>query len=398
MEHSTKSLLQDGQRMLAAQDFTQAKSKLQSVLAHQADSLQAHFSLARIYLFEGDLDQSRFHIDAVQTHGEEKWLNHAWNAEQLVLEQKYRAALDILEPGLQQWPDTPELLLIKCRIAIALDDFKEAEALAESALARGAPIDQVHFCHGYIYLGHEAYEQSIESFVATIAANPLHRDGYLQLGKMALAVGAIEDICELFINGIALMPKEMSLREELCEMYLMSNQLEAAFRVSLEILEHRQEVDDFLRAAHLAVTMNRIDAALEGYENAIAMAPDDSRPYLGLGRILLIGGEIEKAGAYFQQALERSSTNPQVLNGLAMYYLDGLKDTAAARKILEEAAAIAPNAPDVRLNQALCEVVAQDWDAAQTFATLAYQQVQSGDPWSNSAAAILEKIQSRRSE
>jgi len=51
---------------------------------------------------------------------------------------------------------------------------------------------------------------------------------------MALAVDAIDDICKLFINCIAHMSKEMSLREALCGMYLMSNKLESAFRALLK--------------------------------------------------------------------------------------------------------------------------------------------------------------------
>ena len=358
---SVTSLLEDGKRGFEANDFSFAQACFDAVIALETNEPQARIALARLALMQGKLDQATEHLDMLGAEPMVTALIRAVEVTRSIQNQSLGNAQTLLNEAHALAPELPEIPLLQAQVALVSNQFDEAKSLALLSLEKGVPTDQAQYYLGLAHLGLEEYEQSIECFVSTIAANPLHLDGYLHLGKMARALGVIAEMVELFQNGIRLMPSKVELREELCELYLLLNQIDLAFDQSLYILQYRQDAEDFLRAADLAMAMDCLDAAIEGYEHAMAVAPDDIRAHLGLGRIYLHGREYDKANLYFESALEIDANHPEALTAMATHIMETSRSYHEARALLKKALSQNPLSTVHRLNLVLCEFLAEDW-------------------------------------
>src|SRR6478609_8099862 len=72
---------------------------------------------------------------------------------------------------------------------------------------------------------------------------------------------------------------------------------------------------DALRRGHMSVAHGDLDAALEAYREAIALAPDRALPYTSVGQVLLRQHAAPDALAAFDAALARAPRDEAGLRG-----------------------------------------------------------------------------------
>ena len=358
---SLEMLLENGQRGFDAHDFSMARECFNAVVKEVSNHPQAHFGLARLALMQGQLDDATAHLAQSSDEATSELFGYAIQLTRCLQCGDLQNATKILDEALRLSATLPEMTLLRAQVALVQDQFDEAKQLAHQALEEGVPVDQAHYYLGLAHLGCEEFEASIECFIATISANPLHVDGYLHLGKMARALGVIEEMIALFQNGVLLNSENTDLKEELCELYLLANQIEPAFEQAVEVLQYRQGVNDFLRAADLALALDRVEAAFEGYEKALLISPDNVQALLGLGRIYFHGRAYEKAQEHIEKALSIEPAQPEALNAMASLLMEAKQDYSKARELLHKALAQNNDSPQLRLNLLICEFLAEEW-------------------------------------
>ncbi|MFA5088901.1 MAG: tetratricopeptide repeat protein, partial [Candidatus Omnitrophota bacterium] len=88
------------------------------------------------------------------------------------------------------------------------------------------------------------------------------------------------------------------------------------------------------------------DRATEAFNKCIAVYPDFALPYIGVGRILLLQGDREKALPYFQKSLKLSPTYSAYGYLIQTFLLEGR--TGEAEELLQEASAVLADQQDLR--------------------------------------------------
>jgi tetratricopeptide (TPR) repeat protein len=105
--------------------------------------------------------------------------------------------------------------------------------------------------------------------------------------------------------------------------------------MSVDLYEHYKEA---LRRGHMAVAHGELDAALEAYREALALAPDRALPYASIGRVLLRQGAAADALASFDDALARAPRDETGLRGRgeSLARLGHRTDAAESLDVLSE--------------------------------------------------------------
>ena len=103
------------------------------------------------------------------------------------------------------------------------------------------------------------------------------------------------------------------------------------------------DADAQIQAAHLYVEIERFDDALELYQKAAALEPENFEANANIGKIFLTKRDYEKAGAYYEKALKVNEKNAGIRSDLGLtYYLRTPRNTDRAVKEYRIALEIEP--------------------------------------------------------
>ena len=80
----------------------------------------------------------------------------------------------------------------------------------------------------------------------------------------------------------------------------------------------RGDCSVLVEAGDCLAAMDKHDDALALYEKALALAPADARPHVGIGIVKLLTGKLSEASAAFTRALREEPANPKALCGLGL--------------------------------------------------------------------------------
>lgn len=220
---------------------------------------------------------------------------------------------------IEKHPDQGDALLALADIAVQRLKFDRAEALAQKALAAGAPAGACHYVIARAYAGRGLTAQAIASYQQAIRFYPDFAPAHNNLGNQLLASGHAEEAAAYFRKAIALKP-DYALAH-----YNLANAL-------------RQQ--------------NRLDEAITSYRRALQLKPDYTDALNNLGNVLKDADRIEEAEQVFRRALEIRPDFGEALNNLGMVLkeLNRLEESIA---VYRRAVAVAPHLGEARFGLGL---------------------------------------------
>jgi tetratricopeptide (TPR) repeat protein len=185
-------------------------------------------------------------------------------------------------------------------------------------------------------------DESVElmrSFESRFDADP---NRVIQIGFFYVQIEAPLEAVRVLERAVKLAPDDHRAHNGLGNAYLIAlrlNDAAAEFARAVEI----NPKDEFanLNLANLARASGNHEAAVDYYRKHLSVKPDDAAAIGGMSISLLALGRDEEATPAIQRAMQAAPENYQFLVQLAYFYV-ARKKAAAARSLVERAAAIEP--------------------------------------------------------
>lgn len=293
------------------------------------------------------------------------------------------------------------------RVTLAPEQFLEAKASCEAALAIEGDALPVFVALGNLYRYSGKYEQALEQFNKALAIDPNSIDaldglghtyrqdnkasqaedtfqlaiqkqpldwrGYMGMGGLLFTRGRFEEAIPYYGRITNLMPDNAQAFNDLGACYFLVGDFESAADALRRSLELEPTALAYSNAGSSLFFLGEFDEALEMYMKAVELAPDDFQNWGALGDTYRhLGGDMrELAEPMYRNAIklamERLAVNPsdtQTL-GLLAHYQAGVGDREQALQNIARAQALAPEDVYVNYNAATAFCSLGDEDQAE---------------------------------
>ncbi|HWA83123.1 MAG TPA: tetratricopeptide repeat protein [Fimbriimonadaceae bacterium] len=209
----------------------------------------------------------------------------------------------------EAWTNLAFILLEAGRSAEALEALREA-------LAVGFDSPQVRFFLGNGLAALGRHEEAIAEFDRAVAAEPKFSDAWNNRGNSLLAAGRAEVAVESFQKAIGLAPKNPLPYSNLATALHRVGESRQALKILDNCLRVSPNVAELCQVkADILVDQERLDEALQVFENLLALRPDDTGVQKGLARVSLHQG-------FWRQSVEllakANTTSARILRGVAL--------------------------------------------------------------------------------
>ena len=133
----------------------------------------------------------------------------------------------------------------------------------------------------------------------------------------------------LFMQALEAYPESVSARTALSTLYRESGQYEKAFEVLKDGLEYDDHINLHIAAGTVYANVGQIPDAVDQFEKAMEMDPENPEPYFSLGSIREQTGNKIAAMVNYEQAVERDpSYVPSRTNLANLYFEQGRTEDA----------------------------------------------------------------------
>jgi len=146
-------------------------------------------------------------------------------------------------------------------------------------------------------------------------------DAFGFLAELHVQMGQLDKAIDILRRGTVSYPQLSSLREKLIDVLIGSAQFEAAAEELVVLLEMRPRPQDEIRLAELYFQLSRVAAADSLYSRIIDTNPEVYLPYLRLGQLKMMRGELDSARMDLARAVEIDDEAPDAYLSWANSYL-----------------------------------------------------------------------------
>ncbi len=234
------------------------------------------------------------------------------------------------------------------------------------------------------------------------------RERQLVLADSYLAVGEADEARKLWQSIISVAdPISTIARSRLGRLEIETGDRREGYRLLTQAFDHyQQNTADYsmastLAAADAVASLSTIDPALtelalDFYEAALALAPDDPRPHTAIGDFLLSRYNSSEATAAYQDALKLDEGYIPALFGIASaQHFD--RDSTKAAESLDFVLEVQPNYVPALLLQARLAVDKDDFEAAEDSVARALE-IQKSSPAALSLAAAVHYLRDEEAD
>ncbi len=303
-------------RALVAKDETdQARLNLEAAIKSRPDFLQARLLLARLYLVKGDFARALKESDDALTLNRRDLQAHLIRSSSLLAmgtKDKAQQELDVIE---QIAPGNADARFQTGYLALDSKDYKRAEQM-----------------FGDLYRNNPKDLRALLGFAETLATQ----------GKMGDAIQ--------HVNGaIGRDPQRQDLKLALGSLYVRGARFDEAIGIYKKLAESSPKSGELMY--RLAETQRRkgdVNTAVESFQRASQLAPNDPRPLLQLGMLMDGTGRREQAKPYYEQILKIQPDHPVALNNLAFIKAEEGTDLDEALTMAQKARQKLPSSPFIR--------------------------------------------------
>jgi tetratricopeptide (TPR) repeat protein len=163
----------------------------------------------------------------------------------------------------------------------------------------------LHAALGDSYLQRGHLNLASENYKAALRLDPHLESCWCNFGDVHLRTGRAHDAIPLFRLALKLNPAHWASRSKLAEALMATRQYAAARTLLLELREERPEANEMqYRLGKACFELNETEAALQHFEQAIALNPDDADSRYWIGSIRRKLGDIDAARTAYAAAAQ----------------------------------------------------------------------------------------------
>lgn len=164
------------------------------------------------------------------------------------------------------------------------------------------------------------YQEAVLEYRNAIRLDRLFGEARFQLAE-AYAQIQSPDAAREYIRAADLLPERADVQTKAALVMLMTGEFEGARKyIDAALKVDPNNVDAQIMLANSLAGLKDVAGAVRELEEAMQLAPEDSRPYLNLGRIRVSEGRGAEAEAAFKRAVEIDPRSISAKLALAYYY------------------------------------------------------------------------------
>ncbi|MBK1647113.1 tetratricopeptide repeat protein [Rhabdochromatium marinum] len=419
------------QLRLAQDDPVAATALLERALVAYPDDLELQLMLGGVYEKQGEVEKATAVLEQIVASAPEELSHRLRLAGYLAQHGQIDKGEAVLREAIELMPGDSVPKIAVVRYLAEVRSAAAASAALSKMIAQhpeeydlGLALAELRAQQDDIQGARDAYEDVAER--AELSAAGL--TARARLATLAVAEGRINDALALAEEVLA----EESENEQALlvrgAIALDRNNTTQALADARTILRNRPESLPAMRLlAQVHVAKDELALAQETLRNLMAAAPDDPRAYLQLAEVQANSGNLEGAKMTLDELLTTVPNNVEAQSALARiqlsnrdwtalaktaalllkqrpdhplgHYLQALRlqqqeDLEGAKAELEQALAIAPNAPEPRLALARVQMALEQPEAAEATAKALADDL----PTNIAAAELLGQIQTARGQ
>jgi len=198
-------------------------------------------------------------------------------------------------------------------------------------------------------------EAAISALQAATNADPQFALGYAELGEAYRLRYEVDRNPQWIDEATANCNRALHMDDHLPAVYVTLASLHSTlgkYDLALQEFQHALQLDPQDATAVLGIAfayeqMGRTAEAEAAYRRAVALRPDDWNGYNSLGLFYDRKGKFQQAIAEFQKAIQLTPDNPQLYFNLGAVYVDtgDVKEFPAAETALKKSLALGPSYP-----------------------------------------------------
>jgi tetratricopeptide (TPR) repeat protein len=326
--------LELGQVALASSEWVSATTEFQAELELDPQSYRSHFGLAQAYLNLQEMEKALFHLgqalnirpeffqpipSAVIDLPEDKSLQLQEKVRQEHIH--YGAEAALLSMWLAERLKNPALSQSSLREferqrKILTDQFTSVPLPGQAAQVKQSAES---------LLKNKRFEEAVRAYTSLQRLNATDHEIHLSLAEALFEIGKHREASAALSHYLHFFPTDGQALFRLAQCYE---------KLSVEAFSQISKVDARSYRNHQLLAeslLERLDwgGAVKEFQSALAMEPNDSELYFGLGRAYLKAGRISDAAEQFQTALKLDPFDPSVTYSVGLcHYLGREPDKA----------------------------------------------------------------------
>lgn len=184
------------------------------------------------------------------------------------------------------------------------------------------------------HMANEEYKEAVLEYRNALKVDARFGEARHKLAQALDKDNRPADAAREYIRAAELLPDQPNVQLKAGTILLASGEFKRAQEAADNVLRVDPEnVDAQLLIAHSYAALKDLPSAIREIEEAIQLAPEDSRPYTSLGTVHLVEGEREKAEAAYRRAVELDPKSVPARLALALFHWTGRSNLEAETEL-----------------------------------------------------------------
>ncbi|MHC4533297.1 MAG: tetratricopeptide repeat protein [Planctomycetota bacterium] len=299
------------------------------------------------------------------------------------------------------YPDDPQIVYPLVVALYKAKENEEAERLLERAYQQKPDNLQLQQLQLQSHLMREEFSSASDILQDFIRSDPNNQTNRFYLALLKTQQGEYEEAGELLDKLKAQNPDSLPYTYAQVRLCILQNKPNEALRLCDEIVNNLNDAPAYIYRARTKATLKQIDKAIEDFEHAVAIEPNNVEVWLNKSEFYRSIGEPNEAIADIQNALSLDSSDIRVQKQAIFLYLkSGDTDKVHQDKgmaILDKALNSNPDDTYLRLCKAEILLMEETLPATNE-AEQILQQLTEDQPEISQAWELLGKISLRRGQ
>jgi len=337
-------------RLLAGQGKrNDAITTMRAVIKDAPENPQARFVLGQIYRQTGDLAGAKSELQEAIKRQPDNPLYLQALAETYRDSRDYDTATEYANRLLKLNPNNLQAHFILATVDIDAKNYKEA--LGElDIVQKGAPNDpMVHLNRAFAYYGLKNISEAEQEFQTAIKLNPQYDGAVADYVTMLYDTNQAARALQVAEQYVAANPNRASahfIYGSALANDKKFDQAKAEYQKAIQL--DPKAIQPVVQLARVYEVTGNLDAALNTYQQALAIQPDMSQQlHVNLGNIYLQKNDLTNALKSYQDALKINPNDPVAANDVAWVYALQGRNLDEALSLATQAKQTAPNLPSI---------------------------------------------------
>jgi tetratricopeptide (TPR) repeat protein len=259
---------------------------------------------------------------------------HYLKAQRYLLEEDIQGAIREYQEATKTDPYSTDLQIELAILYQRHGELTKALAHVERALKLDPKNQEAHFLLAGLHVGLNQLKEAIESYEHVLALNPENKEARLFLATLYAQQRRFPEAITA-IQGILKREPDLAVGYYyLGRFYLEMNKPEMAKKeLNMALAKDREFVPAMFDLAVVYEHEKQYTRSLSMYRQVLALQPNSSRAWAGIGRIYLITGKEKLAIRAFQRVKKLEKDNPNALMQVGLILLEQKYFTDAIREM-----------------------------------------------------------------